>query len=100
GRVEGKGGGVVEVATVGGPSKGGTQIRQFGNEPSVPVALPWTVPQGEDVILTAGEVLRVCGTHRIGQPCKNQLFLGELSDRLQHQVPRPFSGAVCNEQRL
>ena len=55
-RVDGDCGGGVEVAVVGGPAECGAQIRQFGGEPGVGLALSGAVPQGQDVVFESGEV--------------------------------------------
>src|SRR5882757_7546323 len=86
-RAGGDGGGRVEVVVFGGPTKCGTQIGQFGSEPDVCLALPGTVPQGEDVCFTPGEVAGMRSTSIGGLAASGELLLGELADGLHHREP-------------
>ena len=88
-RIGGDGGGGVEVAPVGGPSKRGAQVGQLGHEPVVCLTLAGAVPQGQDVGFAAGEVPRVGGPNLGCFAAGDELFLGELADRLQHRKPGP-----------
>ena len=88
-RIGGDGGGDVEVTVVGGPPERGAQIGQFGGEPVVGLALAGAVPQGQDVGFTPGEVAGMGGADLGGLAACDELFLGELADRLQHREPDP-----------
>ena len=100
GCVRGDGGGHVQVTVASSPPKCGAQIGQFEGEPLVRFALPGTVPQREQVGLAPGEVARVRVTRFGGRSARDELLLGELSDRLQHRKPRPCGGPVGHQQRL
>ena len=79
----------VEIAVVGGPPKGGAQVGQLDREPVVRLALARAVPQRQDVGFPSGEVTRVGGPDLGCFAGGDELFLGELADRLQHRVPGP-----------
>ena len=88
-RVGRDGGGDVEIAVVGGPPERGAQIGQFGGEPVVGLTLAGAVPQGQDVGFASGEVARMGGPDLGRLTAGDELFLGELADRLQHREPGP-----------
>ena len=60
-RVGGDGGGDIQIAVVGGPPEGGSQVGQLDGEPPVGVSLSGAVPKGHDVGFPSGEVPRVGG---------------------------------------
>ena len=99
-RVGGDGGGDVEIAVVGGPPERGAQIGQFGGEPVVGLPLSGAVPQGQDVGFAPGEVAGMRGPDLGGLAAGDELFLGELADRLQHRKPGPPRRPVGDQQRL
>ena len=99
-RVGGDGGGDIKVALVGGPPKRGAQIGQFDREPVVGLTLAGAVPQGQDVGFAPGEVARVGGPNLGCFATGDELFLGELADRLQHRKPGPPRRPVSDQQRL
>jgi hypothetical protein len=80
----GQGGGDIEVPLVGGPRERCPQVGQLGDEPRVGLALSGTVPQGQDVGFAAGKVMGVFGAGCVGFTGARELFLGGLSDGLQH----------------
>ena len=88
-RVRGDGGCDVEVALVGGPPKRRPQVGQFSGEPVVGLPLSGAVPQRQDVGFTPGEVASMGGADLGGLAAGDELFLGELADRLQHRKPGP-----------
>ena len=88
-RVGGDGGGDVEVAVVGGPPKRGAQVGQLDGEPVVGLTLAGAVPQGQDVGFAPGEVAGMRGPDLGRLAAGDELFLGELADRLQHRIPGP-----------
>jgi len=98
--VRGDGGGHIEVAPVGGPPERGAQIGELDREPVVDLPLAGAVPQGQDVGFPSGEVARVGGPNLGCFAAGDQLFLGELADRLQHRKPGPPRRPVGDQQRL
>ena len=88
-RIGGDGGRDIQIAVVGGPPKRRSQIRQLSCEPFIRLALAGAVPQGQDVGFAPGEVPRVGGPNLGCFAAGDQLFLGELADRLQHRKPGP-----------
>ena len=95
-------GGHVEVALVGGPAERGAQVGELGGEPVVGLALAGAVPQGHDVGFTTGEVPGMGGPNlfRFRRTGGDELFFGELADRLQHRKPGPPRIPVGDQQRL
>ena len=87
--IGGDGGGDIQIALVGGPPKRGAQIGQLDGEPVVGLPLAGAVPQGHDVGFASGEVARVGGPNLGCFAAGDELFLGELADRLQHRKPGP-----------
>jgi hypothetical protein len=77
----------VEVAMVGGPSKRGAQVGQFGGEPHIGLALPRAVPEGEHIGLHVGEVPRVRIACQLRPSGRHELVFRELPDGLQHRKP-------------
>jgi hypothetical protein len=98
--IGGDGGGIVEVAPVGGPPKRSAQVGQLKIEPGVGLTLSGAVPQGQDVGFASGEVARVGGPNLGCFAAGHELFLGELADRLQHRKPGPPRRPVGHQQRL
>ena len=74
---------------VGGPPERGAQVGQLGAEPVVGLSLTGAVPQGHDVGFAPGEVAGMGGPRLGGLAACDELFLGELADRLQHRKPGP-----------
>ena len=99
-RIGGEGGGDIKIAVVGGPAKRGAQIGQLDSEPVVGLPLAGAVPQGHDVGFASGEVARVGGPDLGCFATGDELFLGELADRLQHRKPGPPRRPVGHQQRL
>ena len=99
-RIGGDGGGDIQIALVGGPPKRGAQIGQLDREPVVGLTLAGAVPQGQDVGFASGEVARVRGANLGCFAAGDELFLGELADRLQHRKPGPPRRPVSDQQRL
>ena len=99
-RVGRDGGGDVEITLVGGPPERGAQVGHLDAEPRVGLALAGAVPQGHDVGFASGEVPRVRGPNLGCFTAGDELFLGELADRLQHRIAGPPRGPISNEQRL
>ena len=99
-RIGGDGGGDIQIALVGGPPKRGAQIGQLDDEPVVGLSLAGAVPQGQDVGFASGEVPRVGGPNLGRLAAGDELFLGELADRLQHRKPGPPRRPVSHQQRL
>ncbi len=99
-RIGGDGGGDIQIAVVGGPAKRGAQIGQLDSEPVVGLTLAGAVPQGQDVGFASGEVARVGGPNLGCFAAGDELFLGELADRLQHRKPGPPRRPVGDQQRL
>ena len=87
--VGGNRGGDVEIILVGGPTKRGAKIGQLDGQPGVGIPLSGAVPQGQDVGFAPGEVAGMGGPDLGGLAARDELFLGELADRLQHREPRP-----------
>ena len=98
--IGGDGGGDIQIAVVGGPAKRDAQIGQLDREPVVGLTLAGAVPQGHDVGFASGEVPRVGGPNLGRLTAGDELFLGELADRLQHRKPGPPRRPVSDQQRL
>src|ERR1700756_1075450 len=78
--ISGDRGARVQVAMIGRPPKGGTQIGQLDREPEVRLALARAVPKVHDVGFPFGEVARVGGPNLGCFAAGDELFLGKLAD--------------------
>ena len=65
------------------------RLASSDGEPVVGLTLSGAVPQGHDVGFTPGEVASMGGPDLGGLAAGDELFLGELADRLQHRKPGP-----------
>ena len=99
-RVGGDGGGASRSPWSAAQRNAVRRLASSVAEPFVGLALAGAVPQGHDVGFASGEVPRVGGPYLRCGTRGDELFLGELADRLQHRESGPPRRAVGDQQRL